>query len=210
MNISSNNGVKVVKVFPKYVINVSDLDDLGRIDIQNKAIELGYRWYGGVVSSYFNPYFDEELLILHSNGIMGQGQTSLKYLENYNSYTKMSAEDFMLLPKKKQFTKSDLKDGMVIVCRDENEGRFLVYGEVLVQVGKEWGGWFSNLAKHCEDLSHESTDCLDIVEVLYMNESIWKRDDKPDNSKVISELKAQQEALLLQMKEIDDKINTLK
>lgn len=84
---------------------------------------------------------------------------------------------------KKEFTKADLKDGMVVEYR--NGERRIVVDEVLYGL---YG--FASLKTHCNDLTYSDSD-LDIVKVYaqksaslnnlfkYPGEIIWERKEEP-------------------------------
>lgn len=84
---------------------------------------------------------------------------------------------------KKEFTKADLKDGMVVEYR--NGERRIVVGEVLYGLDG-----FTSLKTHCNDLTY-SNSVLDIVKVYaqkstslnslfkYPGKIIWERNEEP-------------------------------
>lgn len=95
----------------------------------------------------------------------------------------------------KEFTKADLKDGMVVEYRDGK--RRIVAGEVLYGLDG-----FTSLKTHCNDLTYSDSD-LDIVKVYaqkaaslnslfkYPGKIIWERQEEPTTRDVsLEELNA--------------------
>ena len=111
------------------------------------------------------------------------------YIEEYNGYYEEEYTNpiaWMNLPipygtekcntiKNKQFTKSDLKDGMVVTYRN-GEMRLLIYGDFYHAIEIEPTG--NTLNNYNDDLTSltATTNSEDIVKVEYMGETLWKRE----------------------------------
>lgn len=190
-----------------YKIDVRKLTEQQKKDVQEAFLEMGYGWRidGEVIQLLDKDYYYAE-----NDGVMTYGITWEAYCNN-NNYTKITYKELMTLANKGEdnmpnnFTKADLKDGMVVVYRDGNER--LVYNNKLLTLDG-FGG--SNLTLFFrEDLTSSSGNSMDIMEVMYMGESIWKRSEQTQQQQQLSELKAAQEQLMLQAKDIADKIDAL-
>lgn len=178
-------------------------------DVQKAFFEMGYKWRGreSTYQELDKPfYFAEGHNILYCSGadyfFNHKDCEDNKEITYKELMTLAYGEDTMST--QKEFTKSELKDGMVVVYRDGDE-RY-VFGDTLFLLHEGLG---AQLYRFNEDLTHLEYETMDIVEVKYMGESLWKRSEQTEQQKQLAELKAAQEQLLLQAKEISDKIDAL-
>jgi len=103
----------------------------------------------------------------------------------------------------KNFTKSDLTDGMVVITR---EGRsYMVFGTRLYFSEDITGFYllYDISSYYREDLSSTKREYLDIVQVEYMGMVIWKREQDP-NKKRIKEVRESMEKLARELKELEN------
>lgn len=88
-----------------------------------------------------------------------------------------SCEVELVADDNKQFTKSDLKDGMVIEYRDGNIR--LLYLGILYEIDRHMNlTASSNINDYNERLLSIHNKNLDIIKVEYMGKSIWQRKEK--------------------------------
>lgn len=87
---------------------------------------------------------------------------------------------------KPQFTKSDLKDGMVVTYRNKGE-RVFMKGAFYEQEGYLYRR-ASLIEKYCENLDREGNRNLDIMKVEYMDKVLWERDEETPEQKEIKRL----------------------
>jgi hypothetical protein len=102
---------------------------------------------------------------------------------------------------KPQFTKSDLKDGMVVTYRNE-EKRILIGGEFYEKVDSNWNST-SSIGRYYKDLLRDGSRNLDIMKVEYMDKVLWEREEE--------ETPEQKEIKRLQgiIKEAQDALNVI-
>lgn len=219
-----------------YKIDVRYMTEQEKKDVQNAFFKMGYRWYGNSdkytqlsAISYY-AYLNRSLT---ADGVDGHNDYK-DYVNYFNEHqnTEITYTELMTLAygedmmntQTKEFTKADLKDGMVVKLRggsynaDKYKGLMLVVGESLQQATEH-----ERLDNYLDDLKSEFYEVLDIVEVFevistgcplnqiqdWALRSIWKRSEQTQQQKQLAELKAAQEQLLLQAREIADKIDAL-
>ena len=211
-----------------YKIDVRNLTEQQKKDVQNAFFEMGYKWRSREVThqELDRPfYFAEAGTIMYCEGADFffndqdcEDNKQITYTELMQLVNK--GEDNM----SNNFTKANLKDGMVVKLRggcvySEFSGRFyLVLGTKYVnQQSHLYGRYYS------EDLKNKycSSGEFDIVEVFEIEaaysldfehmelKSIWRRSEQTEQQKQLSELKAAQDQLMLQAKDITDKIAAL-
>ena len=75
----------------------------------------------------------------------------------------------------KEFTKQDLKDGMVLTY-DGGDKRLLMGGHLYINENNKVFNWAHVLLSHYkDDLTHINTKALNIAKVEYMGEILWER-----------------------------------
>lgn len=88
--------------------------------------------------------------------------------------------------KPKGFTKSDLKDGMVVTYRNKME-RVFMKGAFYGQEGYLYRR-VSLIEKYCENLDREGNRNLDVMKVEYMDKVLWEREEETPEQKEIKRL----------------------
>lgn len=191
-------------------VDVSGLTHQEREQFQKKLFEHGVRWADGSrdieTCSDFNFISGGKLLTHVSNNkrshFEGQHYTEIKVQQLQE----------ILGMKPKQFTKADLKDGMVVRTRtDKYAHTYLVLGSRLVAAKSHL-----ELAEYNEDLTDTDDKMWDIVEVLELAapanslqienwelKSIWKREEK-------SAAQLEIEQIQKQVDELNTRLETLK
>lgn len=188
-------------------VDVSTLTHEEREEFQKKLFEHGVLWGDGSrdidTCSNFN-FICKDSLLTH------RGDRS--YFENHR-YTEIKIESLqeVLGMKPKQFTKADLKDGMVVRTHIDAYGPYVVLGTRLINLTG-----FLSLEEYEEDLKNMGDNEWDIVEVLELStppwslkmehwqlKSIWKREEK-------SAAQLEIEQIQKQMDELKARLETLK
>lgn len=141
-------------------------------------------------------------------------------LDEYNYLTKQQFKEKVGMTQK-QFTKADLKDGMVVKhrggCHYSNKygGLNLVVKDSLLQADE-----FSLICHYNQDLTSEEFTEFDIVEVFevlqnqanlknitnWKLKSIWKREDKSQNQLEIASIQAEMDKLNERLNELKGKV----
>lgn len=191
-------------------VDVSMLTHEEREKLQKKLFEHGVRWRGGSKGADTRSDFnfiniDMELTHIVSN--------DRDYYGCENDFTEIKIEKLQetLGMKQKQFTKSDLKNGMVVLLR-ENSDRYLVLNDRIV--GDD--GWMDFDSYDNDLLEIEAKDSdFDVVEVFEVTalwdlsiqkwelKSIWKREEK-------SPAQLEIEQIQKQVDELNARLETLK
>lgn len=205
-----------------YKIDVRGTTEQEKKEIQDAFFKLGYRWeYSG--NSYrlnsHTAYFTSV------NGY-------LTYISEYNTFQnfvedprkEITVSELMVLTygANKEFTKSDLKTGMVVKMRggsyeaNKYNGLCLVIADCLMQ-----SDGHEPLVSYNSSLKHVIQNTFDIVEVFEVVstltkplkniqewdlKSVWKRNELTEQ---LIKLNAEKDKLLLKVKEIDSKITEL-
>lgn len=107
----------------------------------------------------------------------------------------------LLLINPKQFTKSDLKDGMTVdtlYCKDKT-----VLGKCLYEFTGNSILYFRTLNSFRYDLTHESDSEEDIIKVSYMGEVLWERQEETPEQKEIKSIREQMDKLSTRLKELE-------
>ena len=190
-------------------VDVSELTHEEREQFQKKLFEHGVRWADGSrdieTCSDFN-FISSGKLLTHVS------RNKRSYFED-QGYVEIKIEKLqeILGMKQKQFTKSDLKDGMVVRTRTDKYTRvYLVLGSRLVASKSHL-----ELAEYNEDLTDTDNRMWDIMEVLEFSspvrslemenwelQTIWKREEKSAQLEI--------EAIQKQMDELNARLETLK
>ena len=210
-----------------YKIDVRNMTEQEKKDVQNAFFMLGYTWYFGQQYEWLSAksYFT------YPNGSLTASLNNKDYVSYFNEHQNkgITYKELMTLAygdnTMKEFTKSELKDGMVVKLRggtsnaDKYGGLMLVVGQSLQQATE-----YDRLDEYLDNLKSKSYAVLDIVEVFEVGDtgrnslsqiqdwvlkSIWKRPEQTQQQKQLAELKAAQEQLMLQAKDITDKIDAL-
>ena len=209
-----------------YKIDVRNLTEQQKKDVQNAFFEMGYKWRSREVThqELDRPfYFAEAGTIMYCEGADFffndkdcEDNKQITYTELMQLVNKV--EDNM----SNNFTKANLKDGMVVKLRggceysESGDGLYLVLGD---KYSNQMG--HVEACGYCDNLTSYSFISFDIVEVFEVEcasvlvitqmklKSIWKRSEQTGQLKQLSELKAAQEQLMLQAKDIADKIAAL-
>ena len=95
-----------------------------------------------------------------------------------------------LKPRRKQFTKADLKDGMVVTYRNKQERTVL--GDGLYDVKADSAKLnhpLSSFADGMTDMFIDGDSPIDIIKVSYMNEVLWERKEETAEQKEIKRLR---------------------
>jgi uncharacterized Zn finger protein (UPF0148 family) len=96
----------------------------------------------------------------------------------------------ILKPHRKQFTKADLKDGMVVTIRDGREA--VVYMGILNEVEEDIFTKNRLIAEtnYCDNLTAiGGRHCYDAMKVSYMGETLWEREEEIAEQKEIKRLR---------------------
>lgn len=187
-------------------VDVSSLTEEERGELQKELFSVGVTWYTmdtivrHTTSHYY--YIDEESRLTRDD--------SIKFFNNdgsaYISVQQLKEKIKMC----KQFSKSDLKDGMVV--RNDFCGLSLVIANRLIHPA----GW-GTLVNYNDDLTHGNHGELTIKEVFevvratnldintWKLKSIWKREEPP----VLSERDKQIISIREKMLELEKELETL-
>lgn len=206
-----------------YKIDVRGTTEQEKKDIQDALFKLGYRWeYSGNSYKLNNPaaYFTSV------NGY-------LTYISEYNTFQyfvedprkEITISELMALAYgvNKEFTKADLKTGMVVKMRggsyeaDLFGGLCLVIADCLMQSdGHEPLVSYNSSLKHAEQNTFDIVEVFEVISTVgrplekiqqWDLKSVWKRNELTEQ---LRKLNAEKDKLLLKVKEIDSKITELK
>lgn len=149
-------------------------------DFCNQMHEHGLRWCTGQIYLEGTKYNGFKTKTCYSNS--GRYCNKDYYIEN--DYKILEWSDYMKVGNK-EFTKADLKDGMVIECRDKD--RFLVFGHKLLN--SNGFDFINDIADDLTDKKYKDED-FDIMKVYKVNiENVKKLSDilKHENLELIWE-----------------------
>ncbi|MBM68202.1 MAG: hypothetical protein CME43_01835 [Haliea sp.] len=132
---------------------------------------------------------------LFSNGEQVLTIKEVFYDANYDEWSVRFKETGTYITESKLdlvFTKSDLKDGMVVTYRDRQkrvlfEDKF--YNMSAISAG-------SYLTFFNDDLTNQSNKDLDIIKVEYMGEVLWERKEEPKKVKLELEVTPEQAEMI--------------
>lgn len=214
-----------------YKIDVRGTTEREKKDIQDALFKLGYRWRDG--GNPYNltqagVYFTTTSGVLTYSFMFYENDVRFQFHFDEHPNKEITISELMTLAygenmnKDKEFTKSDLKTGMVVRMRggsyeaDLFGGLCVVIADCLIQSNVH-----EPLETYNNDLIHRSFNQFDIVEVFEVIstvgrplekiqqwglKSVWKRNELTEQ---LRKLNAEKDKLLLKVKEIDGKIAEL-
>ena len=116
-----------------------------------------------------------KVVSMHKVVVMGGNLKKETLLEFDGVVGRYYANRFKVI-KKQTFTKSDLKDGMVVTYRDGAER--LLFQDTLFDLRNNYAlHRGSVLSGFNDDLSYKNEPSMDIVKVTYMDEVLWEREE---------------------------------
>ena len=209
-----------------YKIDVRHMTEQEKKDVQNAFFMLGYKWRGSEATYKHldKPfYFAEVGTILYCDAaeyFFNDKDCEDNKVITYKELMTLAYGDNMMNTQKAAFTKSELKDGMFVRL---SNGNIYIHtkGNLLSA-----SGWMP-VESYKDNLKHSYDDDWSISHVMELKHNseklgygfskigdfeykyIWKRSEQTEQKKQLTELKAAQEQLLLQAKEIADKIDAL-
>ena len=138
-----------------------------------EVVEEGYFHKGSVVKLLEDDESDRPLFEI----VCGDMKIDDKHYEYWSS----------LKPRRKQFTKADLKDGMVVTYRKGGFERLVFDGE-LFAFDDSGISHTASLDKYEDSLLRTAGSSDDIIKVSYMNETLWERQEETAEQKEIKRL----------------------
>lgn len=200
-------------------VDVSSLTQDERGDLQRELFSVGVRWGSSKLT---------EVLYTEATSYFIDEGGRLSYSTSNITFSTVSDKEISIQQLKekismcKQFTKSDLKDGMVVKYRgggsfaSKDNGLRLVLCNQFV--GRDGYGEFK---EYLEDLSLSSDDTnFDIVEVFevvdasdgldyitsWALKSVWKREEKSQNQLEIEKIQNEMDTLKQRLEELKGKV----
>lgn len=190
-------------------VDVSGLTHQEREELQKKLFEHGVRWRCGTrdteTYSDFN-FISRGMLLTHLSGNIRS------YFED-KPYTEIKIEKLqeILGMKPKQFTKADLKEGMVVLLRGSNDRHLVINNRFVADDGwMDLDSYDNNLLE--KDVPDNQFDVVEVFEVIspsnlainqWQLKSIWKREEK-------SAAQIEIEQIQKQVDELNARLETLK
>lgn len=191
-------------------VDVSKLTHEEREELQMKLFEHDVVWN---ITLSTKPNTCSQFIFIAANRKMTHiANNRRSYFRNHrNTEIKIEELQEILGMKPKQFTKADLKDGMVIRIRTESYGPYMVLGSRLITTKSHL-----ELVEYNDDLTDTDHNMWDVMEVLELAapansleietwelKSVWKREEK-------SAAQLEIEAIQKQMDELNARLETLK
>lgn len=190
-------------------VDVSGLTHQEREELQKKLFEHGVRWGDGSrdieTCSDFN-FISQGMTLTHLS-------SNIRYYFEDKPYTEIKIESLqeILGMKPKQFAKSELKDGMVVLLRGHNDRHVVINNRLVAYDGwMDLDSYDNNLLE--KDVPDNQFDVVEVFEVISLSnlainqwqlKSIWKREEK-------SQTQLEIEAIQKQVNELNARLETLK
>lgn len=206
-----------------YKIDVRGTTEQEKKEIQDALFKLGYRWK---ISGNSYKLDNSAAYFTSVNGdltfISEWNDFELDFVEDPSKEITISELMALAYGVNKEFTKSDLKTGMVVKMRggsyeaDLFGGLCLVIADCLMQSdGHEPLVSYNSSLKHAEQNTFDIVEVFEVISTVgrplekiqqWDLKSIWKRNELTEQ---LRKLSAEKDKLLLKVKEIDSKIAEL-